>query len=288
MRRTARGLAVGLALAAALTVACAPTPAAAPSPSASPSGSAPGLPPVPGMDAEIVLLRTDEAIGGQVQVRITDSGDEAFTVTQVALDSPGFAPLPPTALRAEFAPRRVIDLPTPYGEPVCTADPLPAAAKLSVVRPDGAVEEVAVPLEAEVLARIHAEQCAALAVLEVVAIEVTGLREDGEALTGELTVTRREGEQPVTVSRLDRSVLIEPTADGLPLELGEETSASTPIRFTPATCDPHVLSETKKPYVFPLTVRVGEGDDVSLDLPLDEAARALLAALVQRVCTPGE
>ena len=278
MRRTA------LALVAGLIAGCAASPAAAPSPS--PSSSSPALPPVPGMAAEVVLLRTDEAIGGQVQVRITDTGDEPFAVTSVALDSPGFAAVPPTTLRAEFAPGRVIDLPTPYGEPVCSAAPVPAAADVTVERPDGAVEQARVPLAAEVLERIHEEQCAALAVLEVVAIEVTGLREEGDALSGELTLTRREGDDPVTVTRVDRSVLIDPTADGLPLELAEEESVSTPVTFTTATCDPHVLSETKKPYVFPLAVRVGEGGDVSLDLPLDEAARGLLAALVQRVCTP--
>jgi hypothetical protein len=279
MRRTA------LVLAAGLTVGCGPASDAAPSPSR--SSSPPAVAAVPGIGAEVVLLRTDEAIGGQVQVRITDTGDAPFTVTSVALDSPGFAEMPPTELRAEFAPGRVIDLPTPYGEPVCSTVPLPAAADLAVVRPDGAVEELTVPLDAEVLERIHGEECAALAVLEVVAIEVTGLREDGDALTGELTLTRREGDDPVTVTRLDRSVLIDVAADGLPLELAGEGAASTPVGFTPASCDPHVLSETKKPFVFPVTVRVADGDDVSLDLPLDEAARSLLAALVQRVCTPG-
>jgi hypothetical protein len=276
MRRTA------LALAAGLTVGCGPAPAVAPSPT-----SPPTLPAVPGIEAEVVLLRTDEAIGGQVQVRITDTGDAPFTVTAVALDSPGFAVLPPTELRAEFAPGRVIDLPTPYGEPVCSDVPLPAAADVTVLRTDGAVEELRVPLDAEVLERIHDEQCAARAVLEVVAIEVTGLREDGDALRGELTLTRREGDEPVTVTRLDRSVLIDAAADGLPLELAGEASAATPVTFTPASCDPHVLSETKKPFVFPVAVRVADGDDVSLDLPLDEAARSRLAALVQRVCTPG-
>jgi FtsZ-binding cell division protein ZapB len=49
-----------------------------------------------------------------------------------------------------------------------------------------------VPLAAEVLSRIHEEECAALAVLEVVQLEVTALREEGDALTGELDLTRRE------------------------------------------------------------------------------------------------
>jgi hypothetical protein len=286
MRRTAAGLLV------ALTAACGatPSPAAAPS-SAAPSSSAPvetALPVVPGLEAEAVRLRTDEAIGGQFQVRITDTGDDAFTVTSVALDSPGFTALPATAETAEFAPGRVIDLPTPYGAPVCDAEPLPAAAQLTVVRPDGAQEAVRAPLSADVLQLIHDEECAVLAVAEVVDVAVTDLADEGDSLAGSLTLTRREGDEPVTAATLGRSVLVDVVAEDLPLELaGDERSARTDVSFTPATCDPHVLSETKKPFVFPLAVQVGGDDPVTMDLPLDQAARDRLAALVQRVCAVG-
>jgi hypothetical protein len=274
MRRTA------LALAVALLAACGTDPEAAePSPSPSPSA----VPPVPGIEAEAVQLRTDEAIGGQVQVRITATGDEGFTVTAVAVDSPGFAPLPDTAVTAEYAPGRTIDLPTPYGAPVCSAAALPAAARVSVVRPDGGTEIVRVPLAAEVLGRIHEKECAVLAVAEVVDIAVTGFREDGDALTGELGLVRRTGKEAVAVTRLDRSVLIDVVADGLPLEMEGERAAA-PVSFTPASCDPHVLSETKQPYRFPMLVVVGDDEPVPMDLPLSQADRDLLAALVQRVC----
>ncbi|HZB21461.1 MAG TPA: hypothetical protein VE463_16605 [Blastococcus sp.] len=286
MRRTAAGLLV------ALTAACGatPSPAAAPSSSAAPS-SAPveaALPAVPGLEAEAVRLRTDEAIGGQFQVRITDTGDDEFTVTSVALDSPGFTALPATAETAEFAPGRVIDLPTPYGTPVCDAEPLPAAAQLTVVRPDGVQEAVRAPLSADVLQLIHDEECAVLAVAEVVDVAVTDLADAGDSLAGSLTLTHHEGDEPVTAATLGRSVLVDVVAEDLPLELaGDERSARTDVSFTPATCDPHVLSETKKPFVFPLTVQAGDDDPVAMDLPLDQAARDRLAALVQRVCAVG-
>ena len=76
----------------------------------------PSVPAVPGIEAEIVRLRTDEAIGGQVQVRVTDTGDAPFTVTAGgAAARPASSPEPPTATTADFAPGRVIDLPVPYG-----------------------------------------------------------------------------------------------------------------------------------------------------------------------------
>jgi hypothetical protein len=282
MRRGAIALAVGVALLAACG-----EPAGEPSSEASSSSSsAEPSASVPGIEAEIVRLRTDEAIGGQVQVRLTDTGDTPFTATAVALRSPGFAPEPMKAITAEYAPGRVIDLPVPFGAPVCDAAPVPAAAELTVVRPDGAVEQVQVPAAADVLELIHSEECAVLAVTAVVDITVTDLHDDGDTLAGSLTLTRRKGTEPIRATRLSRSVLIEPTAD-LPLDLdGDEDSASAPVSFTPASCDPHVLAETKKPYVFPLAVTVGGDDEVPVDLPLDQAARDQLAGLVKRVCPP--
>jgi hypothetical protein len=116
-------------------------------------------------------------------------------------------------------------------------------------------------------------------------IAVTDLADDGDALSGVLVLTRRAGDEPIEVTALDRSVLVDVRAGGLPLELAAgETTVRTDVSFTPATCDPHVLSETKKPYVFPLVVQVGDGDAAAMDLPLDQAAKDRLAGLVQRVC----
>jgi hypothetical protein len=280
VRRTA------IVLVVLLTAACGSAAPSADPARTSRSGAA-EIPAVPGIEAEAVRLRTDEAVGGRVQVRVTDTGDDGFTVTGVALDSPGFTALPATAVTAEFAPGRVIDLPTPYGAPVCGTAPLPAAARLTVVRPGGQEESVRAPLAADVLEVVHHEECGALAVAEAVTVSVTGLADDGDALMGTLTLTRRDGDSRVAATTLSRSVLLEATAEGLPLVLDSgERQVTTAVSFTPATCDPHVLSETKKPYVFPLTVEVAGADPVPVDLPLDETARGRLAALVQRVCAP--
>src|SRR6476469_6315780 len=110
--RSMRRRLLAVAAAGALTAACGGSPSAGPV--ASSSAHAASVPAVPGIAAEAVRLRTDEAVGGQVQVRITDTGDAPFTVTSVALDSAGFAALPATKVTAEYAPGRVIDLPTPF------------------------------------------------------------------------------------------------------------------------------------------------------------------------------
>src|SRR5918997_126270 len=218
MRRTAALLAV------LLCAACgsAESSASAPSSNSPSSAPAPGpaVPAVPGIEAEAVQLRTDEAIGGQVQVRVTDTGAEPFTVTSVAIDSPGFAPLPDRAASAAFAPGRTIDLPAPYGDAVCDRAAEPAAARLTVVRPDGRAEALQVPLAAEVLGRIHGERCAVRAVLAVADVTVGGLTADGDAVTGTLTLTRAgDDDRPVTVTRLQGNVLYDAVATDLPRTL---------------------------------------------------------------------
>ena len=277
------------ALAVLLCAACGGAPSSA-SPSSAPSSSptpspGPAVPPVAGIEAEAVQLRTDAAVGGQVQVRVTATGGEPFTVTSVAIDSPGFAPLPDRAVTAAYAPGQTIDLTTPFGEVVCDRAAEPAAARLAVVRPDGRSEVLRVPLAAEDLTEIHADACAARAALAVAGVAVTGLTVDGEAATGSLVLTRAgDDDRAVTVTRLEGNVLYHAAAD-LPRTL-EEGSASleVPVEFTMARCDPHALAEVKQPYRFLLGVQVGQDAEVPVDLPLEQAQRDVLFALVDAAC----
>ncbi|SNR81897.1 hypothetical protein SAMN04488107_0030 [Geodermatophilus saharensis] len=243
------------------------------------------MPPVAGIEAVAVQLRTDVAIGGQVQVRVTDTGSEPFTVTSVAIDSPGFAPLPDRAVTAAFTPGRTVDLPTPFGGAVCDTAAEPAAARLTVVRPDGRTEVLRVPLAAADLTRIHTDACAARAVLAVAGVTVTGLALEGEAVTGTLETTRGGGDgRAVTLTRLEGNVLYDVEAD-LPVTLAEgESSAEVGLTFTTARCDPHALAETKQPYLFVLGVQVDGEDEVTVDLPLDQAQRDTLFTLTESAC----
>ncbi|TYP87865.1 hypothetical protein [Blastococcus xanthinilyticus] len=252
-------------------------------PAAAPPSTA-AVPEVPGIAAEDVRLRTDEAEGGRIQVRVTATRADPFTVTAVALDAPGFEPLPPAPVTAAFDRGRVIDLPTPYGAVICPAGPGTPSARLSLVRSGGREEEVRAPLPGGTLARVHGEECAALAVAEAVDVTVTVGGPEEAALPGRLGLTRRSGSERVVVERLGGSVLLDVTAE-LPLELAPaDAAAGTAVVFALATCAPHVLAETKQPFVFPLAVRLGDAAPVVVDLPVDDALRAELSGLVDRVC----
>jgi hypothetical protein len=246
------------------------------------------VPPVAGIAAEVVENRTDRAAGGQVQVKVTDTGDAPFAVAAVAIDSPGFAPLPAVPVTASFVPGRRIDLPAPYGEPVCDAAAEPAAVLLTVVRPGGAAEQLRVPLQAQVLTGIHARLCSVRAVEQVVTVGVADLVAGSESLTGRLVLTRADGDdRPVTATRVEGNVLYSAEAE-LPLELSAgEDEASAELVLRTARCDPHALADAKQPYLMPLSVSVAGADEVPVDLPLDDAQREMLRLLTDRVCVPG-
>jgi hypothetical protein len=234
----------------------------------------------------VVRHRTDVPVPGRVHVRVTDTGDQPFTVTAVAIDAPGFAPLPPTALTAAFEPGRTIDLRTAYGAPDCTAPSGPPAARLTVARPDGTVAELRVPLAGDDLDVVHREACAAAGVLAVADIGLTGLVAAGDTVTGSVVLSRAgDDDRAVAVLDARRSVVLNIAVEGLPLELGPgEEQAGAEVVFTSASCEPHVLADTKQPFVFPLWVAVGEAEPVPVPLPVDEAQQMVLQQLLDRVC----
>jgi hypothetical protein len=250
------------------------------------TSAAPALPPVPGIEAEVVRHRTDVPVPGQVHVRVTDTGDQPFTVTAVAVDAPGFAPLPPTALTAAFEPGRTIDLRTAYGAPDCAAPSGPPAARLTVARPDGTVEELRVPLAGDDLDVVHREACAAAGVLAVADVGLTDLAAADDTVTGTVVLTRAgDDDRAVTVLDARRSVLVDVAVEQLPIELGPgEERASAEVVFRPASCEPHVLAETKQPFLFPLSIAVEEAEPVAVPLPVDAAQQEVLWDLLDRVC----
>ena len=241
-------------------------------------------PAVPGIEGEVVRLRTDAAIGGQVHVRLTDTGTSSFTVTAVALTSPAFAPQPTTAQTAAYAPGRTIDLPVPFGAVDCAAAVQPVAAVVELDRGSGP-EQVTVPLAGDDLQLVFDAECAAQRLAEQVALSVEGFAPDGDQVRGSVVLTRVDDGGDVVVTSVGRSVLLEPAVPDLPTTLADGDDEMTlPLTVGLATCDPHVLAEAKKPFVFPVAVEAAGGSAV-VDLPLSDQQRAQLQELVDRVCS---
>lgn len=251
------------------------------------TAAGPTVAPVEGVAGEVVRLRTDEVVGGQVQVRLTDTGDAPLTVTAVALRSPAFVDQPLSTQTAAYRPGQTIDLPVPFGAVDCAFDVQPVAAEVLLSRAGGAAETVLVPLAGDAMETVYAEECAVLRVLGYVDVAVQGFSDAGDGVTGAVVLTRVPGSPDVDVDvpALGRSVLLSPVTDDprpATLPAGAEELV-LPFRVTLASCDPHVLAEAKKPFVFPLLVEV-DGGSAPVDLPLDDVQRGQLQALVDRVC----
>lgn len=257
-------------------------------------------PAVPGMQATAVRLRTDAAIGGQFQTRITNTGSDPFTVLGVSLDSPGFERLPFAGRPATYQPGQTIDLPTQYGPAVCGGgigvDPVFTA--LQIQRADGTTEELRVPLEApdDIVDRIHHEQCHALRLAAAVDVQL------GEFTTGEvdgrtvvqstITLTRGDNTEDISIFELRGSVVFDVSLaeEGDPPTMpADEEELVVPIivRHTARGCDAHVLGETKQPFLFPYFLTFDGGDPQYGVLEVSQEQRDALWAYIQAVCPNG-
>lgn len=292
-----RGWLAPIVVAAALT-GCSSAPAGPPAPSS--ESTAPTSlhydDPVEGMTAWAYRTRVDDAAGGRFQIKVTNTGDEPFSVASTGLDSPGFQPLPPSPRDTEFRPGARIDLPTPYGTVRCGTDDVaePAYAVLGIVRPDGSQEQVRVPMPSDhdVLTRIHDEECQVSALAEAVTVQFVELRTVGsgaeQVVQGDLRLIRRDSPAAIAVTALRGNVLydVAPLGDTLlPTTLeADRTEVSLPVEVFPATCDAHVIAETKKPFVFPLWISVDAAEPVFTEIPVSAEQRDLLYASLILVC----
>ena len=264
-----------------------------------PSVTAPlATPAVPGMTAVAVRLRTDVAVGGQFQTRITNTGSAPFNVLAVSLDSPGFERLPFDPQSATYNPGATIDLPTRYGTANC-ADGVPvdpAFAALQVQRPDGKLEEVRVPLAApdDIIDRIHAEECNAVALAAAVGVSLgaftPAVRDGRPVLRAGILLTRGDSDEEIALFELRGSVVFDVSfaeeADPPPAMATDEDELEVPVvlRMTGRGCDAHVLGETKQPFLFPYFVTFDAGDPQYGVLDVSPEQRDALWSYVEVAC----
>lgn len=245
-------------------------------------------PAVTGMTALAYRTRVDDAAGGRFQIKLTNTGSVEFTVVATALDSPGFEPLPPSPRETFFRPGARIDMPTPYGAVICTDEVVaePAYAALEVRRPNGSHEQVRVPMPSDhdVLTRIHAEECQAVALAEAVTVELVDLQVVGsgadQVVHGMLRLTRRDSDESIAVTDVRGSVLydvVPQQGTALPVVLAATASSvAMPIQVSPATCAAHVIAETKKPFVYPLWLSLDGAEPVFSEIPVTTSQRDVL------------
>ena len=184
----------------------------------------------------------------------------------------------------------------PYGEVRCAEDrPGPAAdvALLDVQDADGTAHELRLQLAPDgVLDRLHLRECADQVLREVVDVRLSSQwSRDGGALTGALVLGRRSGTDPVTVVEPGGNVLftIRPTVAATPMgRLAADAAAlELPVRITATRCDVHAFADSKRSYVLPFYVALGDGEPQLVSLTADTVLQRQLDRLALDTCRPG-
>lgn len=236
--------------------------------------------------AVVSQTREDIAAGARFQVLLTNAGSSPFTLTSVALSSPGFEPAAASVRHDLFPPGVRYALPTAYGEARCDSEPLPAQARVVLHREGGPHVRLLVPLTSKdgLLQRIHDGECRERDLHSRVGVELVGLAPDGDVLRGHLRLTRGRQVGSVTLTELRGTVLFG-WGPRDPAVLGADGSrVDVPVSIGTLTCSGHVIGETKQPYLFSAYLSLGGEPPTALKIPVSQAQKDALQALLRRVC----
>lgn len=213
------------------------------------------------------------------------AGDTDVTITAVALRSPLFEPVPAEARDTAINVGRRRDLQIGLGPSLCPAPSGPSLVEVTA-EIGGLVQHGLVEVDATPLERISAQECGREFVLGRVGIEYAPAFTvaDGVVETN-IDLTRVEGDEPVAVTGVRGSVLLEliPATSATPLAVlaGDGTDVSVPVRLRVIRCDPHAVIESKKTFELSMWVAIGERDPQHLVVAPTGELRAALEQLIE-------
>jgi hypothetical protein len=243
--------------------------------------------PAPVLDAALrrsTLFDTRREIG----LALATTGDADVHLGTIQLVTPLFETLAPTTRDATLAAGdRPRVMPIPFGTARCDgAEDGEQAPEIAAVV-DG--EEVRVPVAehpSDLLANLHDRECASAAVLEDVALELSGAWTVTDPYTaeGQLTVTQRTSGVTAAVDEVFGNVIFGvTTATASPVLTvdDDQPTASVGVTISAARCDPHALTEYKRTFTFVVEVRVDDGDPVRVDVVAAGDAHTALSELLR-------
>lgn len=253
----------------------------------------PALPP---LELGIAQYRGDE-VRRVFQVSVTNAGGAPLVVDSVRLDAAGFAPGPATEPRTRLAPGERTAFRVAYTGAVCdrpAGDPPPGAV-VSTSAPDGrrlGEQRVAFTRGLEQFAQVHGGECASQALRRSVELSWAptwslGTRQG--SLRGTLRVRRLVPGPAVTVDQLAGTVIFtlwtvpEGRRPAGTLPAGRD-EVGVPVEVVPTRCDPHARAESKKTFLFPVWVALGDGPPAYTTLSPPAPGVARLQALIDDVC----
>ena len=227
----------------------------------------------------------------RIEVGFDNTSSTAITVSELTLHSPLFDSVAAEGRTTEVEAGRRRDLPIGLGAVVCPAPPGPTLVEMSVVI-DGRRHHGVVEVDAELLARIGAQECGAAYVREQVVIGYTPqfTVTDG-VVDATIELTRSGGDEPIAVVAVRGSVLLElvATTPEPPLAAIDPTGrgATLPVRIRVIRCDPHAVTESKKTFDLAIWVAVADGESHRIVVAPDGELRAALEQLIDECLRAG-
>ncbi|MEW9531439.1 hypothetical protein [Microbispora sp. NPDC049125] len=254
--------------------------------------------PPKGVSVSLNQWRSDET-SHSIEVSVRNDTDASVRFADVRLVTASFAALPaePVNTTVKRTPR--VDLRIPYGEARCDPARIPQVRPATVIAHvqvgDGPLREVRFPVrhpDPTLTALVNAE-CGAFILRQSANVTFgdTWTRE-GRTLRGTVVVTRKGGDQPVTIDDLGGTTHfnVRPLSGRRRpvIVLGAGTPGlEIPVEITPARCDWHAFAEAKKAYLFPVWATVGRGERHWLIATPSTATQATFLSYAEDVCGVG-
>lgn len=247
-----------------------------------------------GVSVSLQQYRSDEAAHTlRVAVRNDSTVPVHFADVQLITDS--FEVLPPRPVGSTLGHTPRTDLRIPYGKARCTPESIPEVAPATVVAHlrvgDEPMREARfeLPHPDPLLDKLLSAECGAYLVTRVAEFTFgDSWSRRGDVLRGTVIVTRRAGDEAVTVEELGSTTnyTVRPLRGVTPvaeLQAGESL-LEIPVEVGPSRCDPHAFAETKKGYLFPVWASVVPGERRHLTFTVPARTRSMLVTFARDVC----
>jgi hypothetical protein len=224
----------------------------------------------------------------RLEAIIDNQSDTAIVVVDVTLRSPLFEPVPPDAHDYTVAAGRRQDLQMGVGESICPPVDEPSMVEMTVEiggeRRHGLVE-----IDIEPLMDLHTRECGERLVFELANVEWgPDFTVDDGVVATTVTLTRRQGDEPMSITNVRGTVLYlvlpaTPPSEGRPLGTMApgESSGSAAVIMRVGRCEPHAVADVKKPYSFAVWVTVGDSEPYFLEVLPGAELQSALGGLLQ-------
>jgi hypothetical protein len=218
-----------------------------------------------------------------VEAQVHTVRDADVLVSSARLVSPLFADSPARDGEIRLFPDWTNHVRLFLGTPVCPA-PGGATTVVLTMTVDGVPTTETLVADDTELRQINAEECAEQAVLDV-ATPTFGPVESQTTAELHTTIVLARGtartDEPVVLDSMTGNIVfiirLEPDA---PTTLAPgEASLSVPAVVSVGRCDPHVFAESKKTFVFPLHMTIGDDEASYVEIQPDPTTQAALQQL---------